>query len=248
MNMMKPLIAAAAMMTIASPAYAGHNSPLYRAACQYRDAVCDFEDHVNRTRYIDRYDRRLTDDLEDATSELRSAARRPEELNRLLYAWNTVSSLHTRVELAIFDRPCYPHNPVLEQCFEKVRCALAELQKQIDCLTVAPQVHLPARHRHVEPTPLPIPPVPTHFDPRSAWPDRGYSDPYRSSRRFDDHWSRSRGSYSHHGLDAHVLARPSRSVDLPSRHGFNAGHDLDRLDRGDAGSVIASMILSRLFN
>lgn len=127
-------VIASAIVLNVSTASAGHDSPLYRAASNYREAVRDFEDHVFRIHYIDRYDKRLVDELEDATSHLRSAARHPDDLRRLLYRYRAVESLHFRVESALFGPDRYRANPVLARCWERVTCAHADLAEEIRCV------------------------------------------------------------------------------------------------------------------
>ena len=111
-------------MTVAfvgtSTATATHNSPLYRATDEYRDAVKDFERAVDRSRYMDRAQERIADDLEDASSRLRSAARRPERADRLLRAWNETQYLQRRAEVVIFANPNCPSGLELSASWNRV--------------------------------------------------------------------------------------------------------------------------------
>ncbi|NND98785.1 MAG: hypothetical protein HKN47_15810, partial [Pirellulaceae bacterium] len=131
------LIAFAAAM-IPITANASHRSPLYQAADMYRDAVVEFERQVIRARSFDRADVRLVDDLEDATSVLRSAARNPDRVDRLLPAWREVTALQGIVERAIFDRACYPTNPVIVYHWQAVTYAYAQIATEMSCLSTAP--------------------------------------------------------------------------------------------------------------
>lgn len=138
----------AALMAAAwspSAARAGHDSPLYEAADHYRDAVKHFEDDVQDADYFNRYDEKLVDQLEDATSHLRSAARDLDHLDRLFYEWDEVQSLQPRVERAIFGRRCYPPHPQLMGCWEDAQIAYGRLAREMHVIRgrpfcVAPEV------------------------------------------------------------------------------------------------------------
>ena len=123
-----------AAVLVPTSVQAGHDSPLTNAARAYRDAVVDFERNVIRARYIDRYDVRLVDDLEDATSELRSASRDPFRGNRFAHAWQDVSDLHRRVEASLFGRGNYRIDPQLARCWATVVCAYTDLIAQVNYL------------------------------------------------------------------------------------------------------------------
>ena len=129
-----------------SQAVAGHETPLYQAACHYREAVREFERGVFRAHCFGHYDERLVDRLEDATSRLRSATRHPEKIDRLLYEWDEVQSLQPRVAAAIFNPDRYPHHPELAVCWQRVTCAGQQLANEL--LTL--QIPLP-RHHHIAP-------------------------------------------------------------------------------------------------
>mgnify|MGYP001827411352 CR=1 FL=1 len=151
-----------------SSARASHGTPLYEAACQYREAVREFERGVLRAHCFGRYDERLVDRLEDTTSRLRSAARHPERVERLLYEWNEIQSLHPRVAETIFDPQRYPHHTQLAGCWARVQCTFDRFAHELyslhapaippaqfgpSVLGVPHSVHhaAPPRHR-VEPT------------------------------------------------------------------------------------------------
>ena len=95
----------AANLLAVLPASAGYDSPLYTAACEYREAVREFERTVIRSRFLSSVHRRVADDLEDATARLRSAARHPDRVGRLLDAWHQVQHLHDRAAAIIFGDP-----------------------------------------------------------------------------------------------------------------------------------------------
>ena len=143
---------------------ASHNSPLYTAANQYRDAVVDFERQVLRSDMFDRHDERLTDDLEDATSVLRSAARNPG--TRFDHAWHEVQLLHPRVEAAIFGRSCYRPSGHLVRCWQSVVRAYGDLIHEIEYLRDT-QDHAYLQNRRVVTTRVVVPsisiPVPPPF-------------------------------------------------------------------------------------
>ena len=160
---------------ISSTARADHDSPLYAAADAYRDAVKAFEDRAKDHDHLPRYDRRLVDQLEDATSDLRSAAKHPEELERLLFHWNNVQPLHSRVDLAIFHRPGYPVSPLLSRSWQRVDITFNQLAAEMSLLHT-PHVHAYRSHR-------PVISGPPALAPRGGdWPRRA---PYGSLDRRD---------------------------------------------------------------
>lgn len=113
---------------------AGHDSPVNRAACQYRDAVKKFERLVCDTPYLYREDVRLVNRLDDRACDLHGASHHLDNLDRLFCRFDEVSALHVQVERAIFGRSCYPCNPVLEACWKNVVCAYRDLCREITCL------------------------------------------------------------------------------------------------------------------
>ena len=168
-------------------ARAGHETPLHRAACQYREAVRDFERGVLRAHCFGRYDERLVDRLEDTTSRLRSAARHPERVDRLLYEWNEIQSLHPRVAEAIFDPARYPYHGQLAACWAEVQCAFDRFGHEVLWLQGN---H--SHHRQLGPSGIIVP----HAANRSA-PQRHHIEPTRH----------------HHGGGAAIGARLSRRLD-----------------------------------
>ncbi len=124
-----------------SAAKAGHDTPLYRAASQYREAVCEFERSVLRAHCFGRYDVRLVDRLEDTTSRLRSAARHPDRMERLLYEWNEIQSLHPRVGEAIFDGARYPYHPQLAERWAQVQCTFDRFAQELLSLNASHSPH-----------------------------------------------------------------------------------------------------------
>ncbi len=95
--------------------------PIYRAANEYRDAVLDFEREVFRSRHFGRDAKRIADDLEDASGRLRTAARRCDDVNRLLNEWNGIVCLMPRVEAVVFSGPRCVDTEVLEFRWAHVR-------------------------------------------------------------------------------------------------------------------------------
>ncbi len=138
------LFVVSAAVVSTSVAKAAHDSPLATAACEYRDAVKQFERTVHDVRFIDHYDVRLVNRLEDAACDMHAAARHPERIDRLVYRWDEVKTLHRRVATAIFGRSCYPQHPALIRSWERVSCAYRELATQIQCVCRGHQGHRPA--------------------------------------------------------------------------------------------------------
>ncbi|WP_182869624.1 hypothetical protein [Stieleria mannarensis] len=112
----------------------GSNSPIYAAASDYRDAVREFERVVLRTPKIRSSVERLVDDLEDSTSDLKSAARDPARLDRLLSRFVATDALHCRVELTFFGDPIFPAEPRLEESWIAVHEAYARLVYEVHYL------------------------------------------------------------------------------------------------------------------
>lgn len=164
------LIAASA--TLAPEASAGHDSPIYCAADRYRDAVCDFERHVYRARYVSKCDERLVDQLEDSTSRLRSAARDCDRPDRLFARFAETDSLHRQVEARLFGHGHYPHDPKLWHCWGQVTHAYREVVCQIRTLQ---RGHHPIHGYHT--TQRPPAPVYTAKPPRYN-PDPFYRSDY----------------------------------------------------------------------
>lgn len=113
------------------------DEPLYDAACEYRDAVRDFERAVIRSRQFDSFQRRAVDRLEDATSLLRSYARHPERRRRLDEQWYEIQFLQQQVGRLIFGQPGIPIDGKVIQCWERVQHAFSFLSQQ---LTATPSV------------------------------------------------------------------------------------------------------------
>lgn len=135
---MKTLATTTALLTAVvwtgADASARHDSSLVHPATAYRDAVQDFRRGVHRARYVDRYDRRLVDDLERASHHFRTSAHHPSDVHRLRYHWDELRSLHGRVEAALFGRGGYPRNPALNGTWGQVCGAMGELSRQLRSL------------------------------------------------------------------------------------------------------------------
>lgn len=202
-----------------------HCRSLTSAAGEYRDAVVEFERHVRDLRYIDRYDRRLVDDLEDSTSKLRSAARHPDQVSRLIYAWQEIQSLHARVERAIFHRACYPPNPSLARCWERVAWAYGEVAIQLDRT-------LPAYGIGVPPLPEPYPAYGPALTPPAFGGQASRSSEVLRRRSYDASRFDQLNRYGRTSQD--VIARP-----LPQRP------DLDRFGAPPARIVVPTGNLGR---
>ncbi|WP_143544172.1 hypothetical protein [Rhodopirellula sp. MGV] len=115
------------LVSAAPAAFAGHDSPLYGAADDYRDAVCDFERLVLREDFVERCDERLVDDLEDSTSDLRSASRDTRRPERLFEQFATTEALHFQVQQTFFESHRYPHCSRLEASWQVVSLRMSHL-------------------------------------------------------------------------------------------------------------------------
>ena len=115
-----------------SIATAGGMPPFESAAREYRSAVQAFERHVHRLRYLDRYDVKLVERLENAACDFYGTSFRPSDVARVMYYWNEIELLEPRVASAIFGRECYPVNIELAECWKQVTCAHAELALRLN--------------------------------------------------------------------------------------------------------------------
>jgi hypothetical protein len=243
---------------IAVPAAADAASPLTVAACEYRDAARHFERSVRQVRFIDHYDERLVGRLENAACDLHSATH-SHRLDRILYAWGEVQSLHARVDAAIFHRPCYPQHPVLLKCWERVTCAAANLAKEIECVTadpighgyrptpscgnglhasfrfdaphVTPQVRLPQAYAPRVNVPIPNVPLPPGFAPGSPRFGNPVNPPFAEPRS------------THRLTEETRHFGPRNSVPTT----FGRHHNV-QLSGGDLRSAMIGAMLSRLLD
>ena len=101
---------------------AADNRGIYAAADKYRTAVLAFERVVNNTRGIERTDEKLVDRFEEATKQLRLAARNPRHANRLRYEWSRIQPLQFQVERTIFNKYTLNHD-VYESWWRVCYCA-----------------------------------------------------------------------------------------------------------------------------
>ena len=106
---------------------------LRAATEEYRDAARNFESHVRSDRRFSHYDRRVADRLEDASSDFRSAARNPRDVERLLHYWNEVSAAHFLAERLV--RGCGRPDPALLECWHPVAEAYQCLVAEMRCLS-----------------------------------------------------------------------------------------------------------------
>ena len=223
-------------------AQADHRSALYHAADHYRDAVCDFERHVIKLRYFSHEDRRLVDRLEDSTSGLRSAARHPERYERLFREWNEVSAYHQAVEAAIFHRGCYPYNPALAACWERVECAYREVATALRSCRHSVVPHhghsgnsfgYETYRRPFPSTSFPHTTFPSATFPSSSFPNNSVHQPRRS---FDD--IDTRRDILHQRNSFEPTAPINQSIRTQPRS----------FERRDIGSALIGALLNRVLN
>lgn len=219
----------AIVLFVAAPASARHRHPAEEAAHQYRDAIRDFEDHVDDLDHVDRYDERLVERLEDAARELEAASRDRDDLSRLRYHWDEAHSLQHRVEFALFVRAPYAVDPPTQQCWERVVASYARLATEMDCLQGHPGIHSPVPVRgHVG---YPVDPLP-------------YSDrvPYGAAYPVGtDRWEHRSDRYPI-GTEPRVRGR---AITIPSPHA-STPPVTHRVDNREAGALVLSSLLNRL--
>ncbi len=122
---------AAISVLVATPASASHNWPLYRAASEYREAVGHFERAVLRAPCFDLRDERIVDLLDDASIQLRIAARHPEYRHQLHSVWDQIQSLEGLVADTIFGHPRCPAGGELVAAWDQVIHAGSDFAAQL---------------------------------------------------------------------------------------------------------------------
>ena len=208
----------------ATPAQASHESPLYRAASEYREAVRHFERSVIRSRYLHRQHERVVDDLEDATSRLRSAARHPERTSRLFQSWDKIIYLHRRAEAVVFADPTCPSGRELAECWYAVQITFDHVAHELaGCGWRSPHQHQPI---YVE-TPIYVPPqnVPPLAVPQSVSNHPSQWNPNRGQPATPSWAQQSPTNFRSHktGIYQTLTRQPPRAV--------QAGAKLQRLSR-----------------
>lgn len=177
---------------VTTPASAGHNSPLYEAATDYRAAVRHFERAVLRAPCFDRQHERIVDRLEDATSRLRSAARRPDYLYQLQITWNEIQSLQHLVAKTIFGHPFCPVGGELVVRWDRVVQAGAVFAGQLALMHCdVPRYGAPR---------LPIYGVSSHHHHDHGHHDHGRPDMESHDQKPLPYWHPSRTQYGQ-GID-----------------------------------------------
>lgn len=196
-----------ATMFVATPVQASHESPLYRAALEYREAVRHFERSVIRSRYLHRQHERAADDLEDATSQLRTAARHTERTQRLFETWEKIVYLHHRAEAVVFADPTCPSATELVDCWSAAQFAFDQVAHEIaGCGWHSPHHHAPIYF--VPPVDIPPPMIPQSVSNHpSQWnPNRGLpftpSTTHQPFGNFRSHRSEAYQSVSHRNVRA----------------------------------------------
>ena len=132
MNLPNHLLLALTAIAIwnVSPTNASANS-LHFLSSEYREAVKSFERAVLRADGIDRDRERLVDDLEDATTPLRTWSRSRNHADRFLESWHTVQLLHVEVEAVIFRRLARADRLPLATAWRRANFAFGRLAEEI---------------------------------------------------------------------------------------------------------------------
>lgn len=218
---------------------AAHDSPLYEATDRYRDAVKHFEDDVRDAKYFNRYDEKLVDRLEDATSHLRSAARNLDHLDRLFYEWEDVQSLQPRVERAIFGRRCYPPHPQLTRSWNEVLSAYDWLVREMQFVRSRPFCTCPEMCNgqcgyHPQ------------YQSRFRFDRQGAVDPDRYDRQWDRQWDRPGAMPPRERGE--VIVRRDHQFDSHDRDRVSAVPHVDRhrVEPRDVGAAIVGSLVRSL--
>jgi len=170
------VVFAAANIVTDQSARASQRDTILRAANAYRAAVTHFTTEVRRSRHVDRHTVRLVSRLEDKSSDLRSAARRPTIIHRLLSEYTQVESLQYEVEVAVFGHgdPNVAFN--LGGCWEEVVCCQQLFAVQLQRLQQG-NARIPTRRASYSLLPSTShPSVPQHAHPYKVYP--GQPSPY----------------------------------------------------------------------
>lgn len=197
------LLLAAISVLAATPASASHNWPLYRAASQYREAVRHFERAVLRVPCFDRRDERIVDLLDDASIQLRIAARHPEYQHRLHSMWDQIQSLEQLVADTIFGHPRCPAGGELAVRWDQVAHAGADFAAQLALVQcVVPRYGVPI--------------LPIYVFPNHRHHDHGHEQPVRPSAAQTPlpYWHPSRSRYAQ-GSGVMDIPKTPRVISAP---------------------------------
>ena len=229
----------AAAMSPPAIVSAGHSTPIYQAADDYREAVRDFERQVLRTRGVSSSIKRLVDDLEDSTSDLKSAARDPARFDRLMNRFADNDALHARVEMTFFGDPLCPPTRELAEIWIAVSGSYAaftyELQYLQQLRNAKRGIRVPIVDHGFVPPFYPTPAYPTPA-PMVGPPTRAYPESFYPSETAPLYRSQGYSTGPVLGGDAPSPAlRPGgMRRDLQGPSGYPSGAQLER----SGGSIL----------
>lgn len=178
------LITSIAALALLAPvsASASHKTPLYRAACEYRDATRHFWKAVIHAPHFDHHQERIVARLADAAAPLPGWSHHPEHhYARMVGRWHEIQIHQEQAHCAIFDHPRCPSVGDLYTCWERVKCAGVEFRRQLSlCGPVAP-----VRTCATPPSAVGIPPAIVRSFPRTVLPYNGFGNSFgRSNDQF----------------------------------------------------------------
>lgn len=204
------------------PASAGHDHPLYRAACEYRDAVREFETLTDRFRCIDRYTETAVDRLYGVSNSLRAVAKNPSNIDRVLDRYYDAVGLHQRIDVGLAAGG--PVAPAIAACWNTVQERFAILGRIVEgsavggygnaAFTVPAQPAIVPSPYQVAPTPFrsaPIPQPSTSYrqDPFGPSP---FAVPFQSQRQPIRPFPGYAPEYSRWDINPSAFDRPTRNI------------------------------------
>lgn len=225
------------------PASAGHENPLYRAACEYRDSVREFETLTDKFRCVDRYTETAVDRLYGVSNSLRATAKNPRNFERVLDRYYEAVGLHQRIDVGLTTGG--PVAPPVAACWNTVQQRFAILSRFIESgtlggygargygsagfnVTPAP-VAVPSPYG-VAPTPYRAAPIPrpsTSYrqDPFGPSP---FTTPYRSQRSlFNSYQGAAPEQLRRWDINPSAFDQPTRRIadsyrDIPSTRSYGS--------------------------
>lgn len=173
---MRPITAACTLLlpavVLLAPTTASASHGLLNAANEYRDAVRRFERTVLRARCFNRHEEQLVNNLEQASHRLRSAARHPNDRQRLLRTWNEILSHQALIARNFVGHPRCPAGGEVANDWARVLLAGTEFATQLALIPCGvPRLPYGIPSYGVLMPPVYCIPIPHHHHPEPQLPE-----------------------------------------------------------------------------